>query len=124
MLKRIYSFLSASRHDILVLGSAMFNRHTPKFIKTITIASLIYLISPIDFLPDMIPGIGLLDDAVIVPSLLYTMLQILPPQVRQASEARADYLTPKMPYILAIAAVFFIGWTIFVLYAIYNLIFN
>ena len=124
MFKLIYSFLSSSRRDILVLITALFNRNTPKFIKTMTIASLIYLISPIDFLPDMLPGIGLLDDAVIVPGILYTMLQILPPQVRQASEARADYLAPKMPFIIGIAAVALIAWTVFVLTAIYNFIFN
>lgn len=124
MFKRIYSFLSSSRRDILVLITALFNRNTPKFIKTMTIASLIYLISPIDFLPDMLPGIGLLDDAVIVPGILYTMLQILPPQVRRASEERADYLAPKMPFIIGIAAVALIAWTVFVLTAIYNFIFN
>lgn len=124
MFKRIYSFLSSSRRDILVLVTALFNRNTPKFIKTMTIASLIYLISPIDFLPDMLPGIGLLDDAVIVPGILYTMLQILPPQVRRASEERADYLAPKMPFIIGIAAVALIAWTVFVLTAIYNFIFN
>mgnify|MGYP002224549824 CR=1 FL=1 len=38
-------------------------------IKTMTIVAFLYLISPIDFLPDMIPGLGLLDDAVVVPGI-------------------------------------------------------
>lgn len=95
MFTRILSFISSSRRDILILFTALFNRNTPKMIKTITIMALIYLISPIDFLPDMIPGLGLLDDAVVVPGVLYTMLQMLPASVRAKSEAQADYLGPK-----------------------------
>ena len=30
------------------------------------VASLLYLISPIDFIPDFIPGIGLIDDAFVI----------------------------------------------------------
>ena len=67
-----------------------------------TIIAFLYLISPIDFLPDMIPGLGLLDDAVVVPGILYAMLQMLPASVRAKSEAQADYLGPKMPWLLAI----------------------
>ena len=92
-------------------------------IKTMTIVAFLYLISPIDFLPDMIPGRGLLDDAVVVPGILYAMLQMLPASVRAKSEAQADYLGPKT-WLLAICGIFLIAWTIFVFVAIYNFIFN
>ena len=59
-----YIVYQSSRRDILILFTALFNRNTPKMIKTMTIVAFLYLISPIDFLPDMIPGLGLLDDAV------------------------------------------------------------
>ena len=59
MFTRIISFISSSRRDILILFTALFNRNTPKMIKTMTIVAFLYLISPIDFLPDMIPGLGL-----------------------------------------------------------------
>lgn len=124
MFTRIISFISSSRRDILILFTALFNRNTPKMIKTMTIIAFLYLISPIDFLPDMIPGLGLLDDAVVVPGILYAMLQMLPASVRAKSEAQADYLGPKMSWLLAICGIFLIAWTIFVFVAIYNFIFN
>jgi hypothetical protein len=52
------------------------------------------------------------------------MLQMLPASVRAKSEAQADYLGPKMPWLLAICGIFLIAWTIFVFVAIYNFIFN
>ena len=35
------------------------------------LGALIYFVSPIDAIPDIIPGIGLLDDAAVVSGLLY-----------------------------------------------------
>jgi uncharacterized membrane protein YkvA (DUF1232 family) len=41
-------------------------REIPVTTLLIIIAALIYLMNPLDFLPDWIPGLGLLDDAVIL----------------------------------------------------------
>lgn len=121
---KIWSFISSRRRDLLMLFTALFNRETPRAIRTMIIAVFLYLISPVDFLPDIIPGLGLVDDALLVPGLLYMATQLLPPQVRAASEKRADYLVPKLPYILAVGGILLIAWTLFVLTAIYNFIFN
>lgn len=46
-----------------------------------TLASLaiavIYVLSPIDMIPDFIPGIGLIDDAAVLTLLLHSMAQEL-----------------------------------------------
>ena len=121
---RIWTLVSSRKKDLLTLFTALFNRDTPRAIRTMIIAAFLYLISPVDFLPDVIPGLGLIDDAVLVPGLLYAAMQFLPPQVRAVSEKRADYLAPKLPYILGFAGILLIAWTLFVLTAIYNFIFN
>lgn len=121
---KIWSFILSQKRNLLVLFTALFNRKTPKNIRIMIAAAFIYLISPIDFLPDIIPGLGLLDDAIIVPSLLMLAQQFLPPAVREASERRADFLGPKMPFILAGAGVLLVAWTVFVFVSIYNFIFN
>ena len=123
-LKQLGSFLFSKKRDILLLITALFNKDTPKMIKTLTIAGFLYLISPVDFIPDMIPGLGLLDDAILVPGLLYFATQLLPASVRAKSESQVQYLAPKLPYILAVIGILLIAWTIFVLTAIYNFIFN
>lgn len=40
-------------------------------------AALLYLVSPMDLLPDVIPGIGLIDDAAVLAWLLHGIAQDL-----------------------------------------------
>jgi len=40
-------------------------------------AALLYIVSPIDLLPDFIPGIGLIDDAAVLALLLHSLAQDL-----------------------------------------------
>lgn len=41
------------------------------------VGALIYVLSPIDLIPDFIPGIGLIDDAAVLVFLLHSMAQDL-----------------------------------------------
>jgi uncharacterized membrane protein YkvA (DUF1232 family) len=40
-------------------------------------AALLYVLSPVDLMPDFIPGIGLIDDAAVLAFLLHSMAQDL-----------------------------------------------
>lgn len=51
--------------------------------KLILIAGLVYLISPIDLLPDVIVGFGWLDDLVIVPFLGWLSYRSLPENIQK-----------------------------------------
>ena len=55
MMKRLLLFFKLFRHDLIVILLAMRNRRTPKEIKALLIAAGLYLISPIDLIPDAIP---------------------------------------------------------------------
>ena len=37
--------------------------------------AVVYLISPLDFIPDLVPGLGLVDDFLIVPTLFFMALK-------------------------------------------------
>ncbi len=51
------------------------------WVKTIVPASLVYLISPVDFVPDVIPGLGQLDDLAIVVIGVKLFIELCPPEI-------------------------------------------
>jgi uncharacterized membrane protein YkvA (DUF1232 family) len=55
----------------------------------IVLASLVYLVSPVDLSTDLLPVVGWLDDGVIVTILLSELSQVVLEQ-RQARKAKAE----------------------------------
>jgi uncharacterized membrane protein YkvA (DUF1232 family) len=48
-----------------------------------------YALSPIDLIPDFIPILGLLDDALLVPAGIWLLARMLPPGLLAECRARA-----------------------------------
>jgi len=64
---------------------------TPFLAKAICVFTVAYALSPIDLIPDFIPVIGYIDDAILLPGLIWLAVRLLPEQVihdcrRQAEE--------------------------------------
>lgn len=78
---------------------------TPLLPKLVTLLTLIYLISPLDIIPDPIPFFGLLDDLIIVPLLIGTAVKLLPMQVRVDSEQNARLHTRRLSVIFTLILV-------------------
>lgn len=49
-----------------------------------------YMLLPFDLIPDFIPVIGQLDDLVIVPSLIYLALKIIPAELIHECRAQLE----------------------------------
>ena len=71
----------------LVLYYVMRDGATPLWAKAAITGVLGYFILPIDLIPDFIPGLGHLDDVVILPLLIWLALRCVPAEVR--AECRA-----------------------------------
>lgn len=63
--------------SIKFLYKAMTDPRTPFEVKAIAIASLTYFISPIDLIPDFIPGVGFTDDAAALAAAVASITIIL-----------------------------------------------
>ena len=121
---KILLYLKTFRYDLIVLLMAFRNPRTPGFLKGAMVAALLYLISPVDLIPDAIPVLGLMDDAVLVPLVLGGVLKLLPPVIRDDSERKAVQLSRRLPYVFLAASIVILLWVLLLLWAVYALLFK
>lgn len=76
--------------EVLEMWNAFKSPDTSKIIKVYIIGSLIYLVSPLDVIPDLFPGAGFLDD-VFVLALGYRVLKKAVPEVKKGLTDGMNY---------------------------------
>jgi uncharacterized membrane protein YkvA (DUF1232 family) len=89
MFKRLSLLWTVVRGDARQLWAALRHPGAPGWLKLGTALIVLYVISPVDVIPDFIPGLGLLDDVVLVPMAIRWLLKRLPPDIARATAARA-----------------------------------
>ena len=57
------------------------NWRVPILPKALLVLTLVYVVSPLDVIPDFIPVIGEMDDAAVVLSGLWLFIRLCPPEV-------------------------------------------
>ncbi|AXJ89858.1 hypothetical protein DKP84_04660 [Acinetobacter pittii] len=62
----------------------------PWFPKVIAVVAVAYAFSPIDLIPDFIPILGLLDEAIILPMLIWLAVRFTPQKVILDAEQQAE----------------------------------
>lgn len=87
MWKRLTLLWMILRGDARRLWRALRHPACPAWFKLGTLGLVVYVVSPVDLLPDVIPLLGLVDDLVLVPAVLHWMLNRLPAAVRAHADA-------------------------------------
>ena len=87
---RFWALLKLFRKDLVVMLLAMRHPGTPRRIKGLMLLAFLYLISPVDLIPDAIPVLGIMDDAVIVPAAICGLMRMLPSSVRADTSPSAS----------------------------------
>lgn len=82
MWKRLALLWTVVRGDARMLWLALKHPLRPRWLKPAVALVLLYLLSPVDLMPDFIPLLGVVDDIVLVPLALHAILKRLPAAVR------------------------------------------
>jgi uncharacterized membrane protein YkvA (DUF1232 family) len=90
MWKRLTVLWSVARGDARRLWFALRHPLAPAWLKAGTALLVLYVLSPIDLLPDVLPVIGIVDDLVLVPLAIRWMLNRLPPGIADAVLTRRN----------------------------------
>lgn len=85
MWKRLTLLWALVRGDARRLWFALRHPAAPGWLKLGTALLVLYVLSPIDLIPDVLPFVGALDDLVLVPLAIRWMLKRLPPELSQRS---------------------------------------
>ncbi len=88
MFKRLAVLWSVIRGDARRLWFALRHPAAPRWLKVGTALIVLYLLSPVDLLPEAIPLLGVVDDLVLVPLAIRWLLSRLPAEVRGDVERR------------------------------------
>ena len=71
------------------------DKRTPAAAKWFAAIAVIYVLSPIDLLPDFLPVIGQIDDVIVVAFCLHLLLRAIPDELLQELEqGRGVLITP------------------------------
>ena len=79
----------AIKADVLALWFAYRDKRTPWYAKLWTAMVVGYAFSPIDLIPDFIPVLGYVDDAILLPLGILVAIRLIPKEVLADSREKA-----------------------------------
>jgi uncharacterized membrane protein YkvA (DUF1232 family) len=83
MLRKVKEWARAIKPDVHALWLAARDPRTPWHAKTLALGIAAYALSPIDLIPDFIPVLGYLDDAILLPLAIMLAIRLVPGEVME-----------------------------------------
>jgi uncharacterized membrane protein YkvA (DUF1232 family) len=83
--------------DLLTAYYCAFDRQTPTYVRIALIGALAYFIDPFDLFPDVLPIIGLTDDAAVLAGAIKLVWDNIKPEHRDAARAALERLSNGQP---------------------------
>ena len=90
MWKVLKSIQKRLKYEIKVCQLILKDTRTPKLAKILLGITVGYALMPFDLIPDFIPVLGHLDDAIILPLLVFFALKLIPKEVVKECRNKAN----------------------------------
>ncbi|GEO03874.1 hypothetical protein AAE02nite_15380 [Adhaeribacter aerolatus] len=88
--EKIKAWAKQLKRELNALQIAYTKNLVPWYIKILILITVAYALSPVDLIPDFIPILGLLDDLIIVPLLIYLIIKFIPAEIMEHCRKLAD----------------------------------
>ena len=90
MIEKIKKWAKKLKSDIATLYLAYKHELTPWYAKLVAITTVGYALSSIDIIPDFIPILGFVDDAILLPAFIWLSLKLIPKEVIELCREEAE----------------------------------
>lgn len=94
VLKRARQWVRVVKRDVHAIYLAARDPRVPWYAKALALCVAGYALSPLDLIPDFIPVLGYLDDAILVPLGVMLTVKMIPPEImaehRESAAAAQD----------------------------------
>ena len=108
------SLVTRLRIEAHAIWLAARDPRTPWAARALALLIAAYALSPIDLIPDFIPVIGLLDDALLIPAGLWLVAKMLPPgrldEHRRAAAEATERPVSKWGVLIVVAIWIALAW--------------
>src|SRR4029453_7322307 len=99
MWKKGRELAKSFKRELTVYRGVLADSRTPPSAKIFLGLAIAYLCMPFDLIPDFIPVIGHLDDALVIPALVFVALRFVPRQL--VSERREQVIREQRDFAVA-----------------------
>jgi uncharacterized membrane protein YkvA (DUF1232 family) len=83
--------------ELIALALAARHPQTPWYAKLVVAGCVAYALTPVDFVPDAIPVIGVIDDLVFIPLAIALAVRFIPAPVLADCRARSHEIEARAP---------------------------
>ena len=98
--------------ELVALALAARHPRTPWYAKLVIAGCVAYALTPVDFVPDAIPVIGMIDDLIFIPLAVALAVRFVPAPVLADCRARSVEIDARAPRLSRTAwALIIAAWT-------------
>ena len=120
--QRLQQWARKLKQEVIAIYFVMKHPKTPLYAKIFTAIIVGYALSPIDLIPDFIPVLGYIDEAILLPLWIALVIKMIPANILVSCREKATTNPPAAkPKIWAAAYVIVMLWLV-ILYSLYQVV--